>query len=119
MATTPDTAHALRPQSPANPKPYCVCGQPWPCARDVTDPIAACLGAWRFFVERTNEIATERTPISAAVPRLVAAVERALEVAARHEHNCLRWQDPLPVPSWIPELRQAIAGELLSKEASR
>jgi hypothetical protein len=112
----PDTAHDLAPPSPASPKRFCQCGQPWPCAGDVTDPIASCLAAWRFFVERTNEVATERTPISSAVPRLLAAVERAMAVAAKHEHEALRWQDPLPVPSWIPELREVVAAELISKE---
>jgi hypothetical protein len=52
------------------------------------------------------------------IPRLLAALERVLEVAAKHEHDALRWQDPLPVPPWIPELREAISAELLSKENS-
>jgi hypothetical protein len=54
----------------------------------------------------------------ADVPRLLAAVEKVLALAAKHEHGATRWEDPLPVPTWIPELREVISRELLGPETT-
>jgi hypothetical protein len=43
------------------------------------DPVTECLAAWRTLIEGINGLATERTPISTAVPRLLAAVDAVLE----------------------------------------
>jgi hypothetical protein len=43
------------------------------------DPVAGCLSEWRTIIDGINGLATERTPISTAVPRLLKAVEAALE----------------------------------------
>lgn len=41
-------------------------------------PIVDILAAWRTVIGGVNGLATERTPISTAVPRLLAAVEAAV-----------------------------------------
>ncbi len=51
------------------------------------------------------------------VPVLLAVVEAVLALVAKHEYGALRWEDPLPVPSWIPQLRAAVAQELLGEAA--
>jgi hypothetical protein len=43
---------------------------------------------------------------------LSGALRAALEVAKRHEHGALRWEDQLQVPEWIAELRREIADAL-------
>ena len=45
---------------------------------------AEILSAWRTVVEDVNGLATERTPLSTAVPRLLGAVEAALKFHERH-----------------------------------
>lgn len=55
---------------------------------------------------------------AADVPRLLAVVEAVLALAAKHEHGATRWEDPLPVPAWIPELREAISRALLGEGGS-
>jgi hypothetical protein len=37
-------------------------------------------------------------------------LREALEnLCAKHEHGATRWQDPLPVPEWIPLVRGVLA----------
>jgi hypothetical protein len=98
--TVPETAHVECLSLVAGEKPRCICGQPWPCARDVTDPVEAYLATAR------------RLGSALYQPPLLAALEAVLALAAKHEHGALRWQDPLPVPEWIPQVRGAIAGAL-------
>ncbi len=38
-------------------------------------------------------------------------IAAALAVCARHEHGALRWADPLPVPAWVREVREALTGQ--------
>lgn len=79
---------------------------------DITaDRIAAELTA----VRERNEHGDLREFAFRDAPRLIAAIERVLRLAAGHEHGALRWADPLPVPPWIPQLRVAIAAELLDE----
>ena len=51
------------------------------------------------------------------VPRLLAAVDAALKVSAQYENGCTRWAEPLPVPTWIPRLRAAVAAALSGQPA--
>lgn len=51
------------------------------------DELAACLSAWHAVADGMNGLATERTPICTAVPRLVAAVEAVLEEHAQTRHT--------------------------------
>lgn len=114
----PDTAHALAPPNPATPKRFCLCHEPWPCARNVTEPIAEEL-AWLATYAGAIAVSPESFDLEGLMPRFHGAANalyRVMEIAAKHEHDALRWQDPLPVPSWIPELREAIAAELLTEE---
>ena len=50
------------------------------------------------------------------VPRLLGAVEAVLGFADHAEHGALRWADPLPVPDWVPEIREIVRARLLGKE---
>jgi hypothetical protein len=118
MSTETETGHAQAPPNPANPKPFCLCGQPWPCAVDVTLPIAEEL-AWLSGYAGALAVSPESFDLEGLMPRFQRAVDalyRVLEVAGKHEHNALRWQDPLLVPPWVPEVREAISAALLTRE---
>jgi hypothetical protein len=41
-----------------------------------------------------------------------AALRWVLAVCRTHENGALRWEDQLPVPPWIGEIRQGIADSL-------
>jgi hypothetical protein len=43
---------------------------------------------------------------------LLDVAERVLAIADRAEHGALRWADPLPVPGWVAEIREAVSGAL-------
>jgi hypothetical protein len=47
------------------------------------------------------------------VRRLLDALDAVLELADKAEHGALRWADPLPVPEWVPRVREAISAKLL------
>lgn len=49
----------------------------------------------------------------------VHALRAALDVAQEAEHQALRWEDQLPVPMWIGELRQRVAAALGMTDAAR
>jgi hypothetical protein len=112
--TTTTTRHVERPTRFAGEKPRCVCGQPWPCARDVTDPVIARLGYLRACVEaaQVTPQAFDLSVLLGDFGNTLAALDAVLALATKREHGALRWQDPLPVPEWIPEVRAAIAGAL-------
>lgn len=42
------------------------------------------------------------------VDDLLAVIDAVEAVCARHEEGATRWQDPLPVPEWIAEVRAAL-----------
>ncbi len=46
------------------------------------------------------------------VARLTSAVERVLAIASEAEHQATRWHDPLDVPAWVRDVRQAVTEEL-------
>jgi len=48
----------------------------------------------------------------AELARYQAAVRAVRQFADKHEHGALRWEDPLPVPEWIPPLRDVLAEHL-------
>jgi hypothetical protein len=52
----------------------------------------------------------------AGFSRLLGAVEEVLSVAAKAEHGALRWADPLPVPEWVAQIREAVSGKLPGEE---
>lgn len=87
------------------------------------DGVRGDIGALEALVTRLTTFAVPVAEFNAAqdrlaghTPRLLAAVEAVLALAAKHEHGATRWEDPLPVPSWIPELREAISAALLRGE---
>lgn|ERR1017187_9298790 len=105
----------------SNEKSYCACGKPWPCAGATTDAITRYITKTRhghrqhvspnfpapgICVSRC----AEHWPCPSA--RMAAALEAVMDLAAKHEHGALRWQDPLPVPEWIPLVREAISRAL-------
>jgi hypothetical protein len=110
----PETAHVECLSLVPGEKPRCICGQPWPCARDVTDPVTARLD-WLRGCIAAAQVTPEAFDLDGLLGDLdgvLAALEAVLALAAKQEHAALRWQDPLPVPGWIPEVRGAIAGAL-------
>ena len=66
--------------------------------------------------DREPDAEQEHMIVTQLLPGFVAAVEAVLAVAAKHEHGATRWADPLPVPTWIPELREAVSGGLFEGE---
>lgn len=46
------------------------------------------------------------------MPSLVAALTAVLDLAAKHRHGALRWEDPLPVPEWVGLVESAVAAGL-------
>jgi hypothetical protein len=45
-------------------------------------------------------------------PKTFDALRAVLDKCDEHEHGATRWENPLPVPSWIAEFRTAIASAL-------
>ena len=77
----------------------------------------------RLRILKTSADAYQYAPLSlnmdvmmANLGRALDALEAVLAIAAKHEHGATRWEDPLPVPSWIPELREAISERMLRAE---
>jgi hypothetical protein len=121
MPETTTITHEEREERVPGEKRFCVCDQPWPCAGAITDAIARYVAkvqhghrqhvsvnfpAPGICVSRCSE------PWPCAAARTAAALDAVMALAAKHEHGALRWQDPLPVPGWIPEVRAAMLGAL-------
>jgi hypothetical protein len=92
-------------------------------AETTADPLAALLA--RVCV-RTPELTSDHDDSDCgldgdlctghAAGRLEAAVAAVLALADRAEHGAIRWEDPLPVPPWVGELRSAISAALLGQQ---
>ncbi|HEY9410301.1 MAG TPA: hypothetical protein VIP77_12030 [Jiangellaceae bacterium] len=44
------------------------------------------------------------------VDDLLARIDAVEAICARHEEGATRWEDPLPMPEWIAEVRGALEG---------
>lgn len=67
------------------------------CLREQRDDLLATL-------ETVQEL---RVAASSEAQQLQAQRQSVLDLCDKHEHGALRWQDPLPVPEWIPLVRAA------------
>jgi hypothetical protein len=42
---------------------------------------------------------------------LRARIDAVLTICDRHERGAMRWADPLPVPSWVPQIQRLLLGD--------
>jgi hypothetical protein len=80
---------------------------PWPI--DHMNVIGNAAGSWgplRYEARRVDHDADFIAEARTAMPALLAFAEAVLALADRQEYGSLRWEQPLPVPEHVGDIRR-------------